>query len=293
MKDQKETKISYWAAHLTTIVSVTMVLLIIGLIALVSLSAHRETNRIREQIEISAVMRDSVSDSQAQAVVDFLRKQPYALEVQLIGKDAAMKNWTEDTGVNLEELYGVNPLSPEVSFSLKADYTDQASIDRIAAQIRELPEVEDVAVPDASMVTAMNDNIRGLTYVLGGIAIVMILISFVLINNTVRLTIYSRRFTIHTMQLVGATRGFIRRPFLLNNMLSGLIAGVIAVAILAGALALSPFIGIDNFEDYVSWGMFAGIAAALILIGLLICGLAALLATTHYLRKDYDELFKN
>lgn len=292
MKENKETKISYWAAHLTTIISVTMVLLIVGLIALVSISARRETERMRERIELSAVMTDSITDAGAAELANYIKAQPYALKVEVIGKETAMRNWTSDTGVNLEELFGVNPLSPEVCFTLKADYADEASIARIAAEIRKRPGVEDVAVPDSSMVTAMNENIRSVTYVLGGIALVMILISFVLINNTVRLTTYSRRFTIHTMQLVGATRGFVRRPFVLNNILSGLIAGIAASLLLAGALALSPYIGIEDFEQYVSWPLFGITAVALILCGVIICGLAASLATTHYLRKDYDELFK-
>ena len=292
MKENKETKISYWAAHLTTIVSVTMVLMIVGLIALVSIFAHRETERIREQIEISVIMADSISDGEASALAGYIKQQPYTLNVEVIGKQAAMDNWTQDTGVDLESLFGVNPLSPEICFTLKADYTEQSQIDKIAAGLSRRPGVEDVAVPDASMVSAMNDNIRGLTYVLGGVALVMIIISFVLINNTVRLTIYSRRFTIHTMQLVGATRNFVRRPFVLNNMLSGLLAGVFASLLLAGALALSPYIGIQNFEEYVSWPLLGATCLALIVCGVLICGVAACLATSHYLRKGYDELFK-
>ena len=98
MKENKETKISYWAAHLTTIVSVTMVLMIVGLIALVSIFAHRETERIREQIEISVIMADSISDGEASALAGYIKQQPYTLNVEVIGKQAAMDNWTQDTG---------------------------------------------------------------------------------------------------------------------------------------------------------------------------------------------------
>lgn len=292
MKENKETRISYWAAHLTTIISVTMVLLIVGLIALVSAGARKETDRIREQIELSAVMTDSITDAEAGSLAAYVKTRPYTLNVEVIGKDKAMRNWTEDTGVNLEELYGVNPLSPEVCFTLRSEYADEGTISKIADEIRQYPGVEDVAVPDSSMVTAMNENIEWMTYILGGIALVMILISFVLINNTVRLTIYSRRFTIHTMQLVGATRGFICRPFVLNNLLSGLIAGCAATLLLGAVLALSPYIGIEDFEQYVSWLTYSIIGCGLIVAGMLICSVAAWLATMHYLGKDYDELFK-
>lgn len=269
-----------------------MVLLIVGLIALVSAGARKETDRIREQIELSAVMTDSITDAEAGSLAAYVKTRPYTLNVEVIGKDKAMRNWTEDTGVNLEELYGVNPLSPEVCFTLRSEYADEGTISKIADEIRQYPGVEDVAVPDSSMVTAMNENIEWMTYILGGIALVMILISFVLINNTVRLTIYSRRFTIHTMQLVGATRGFICRPFVLNNLLSGLIAGCAATLLLGAVLALSPYIGIEDFEQYVSWLTYSIIGCGLIVAGMLICSVAAWLATMHYLGKDYDELFK-
>lgn len=292
MKENKEAKISYWAAHLTTVVSVTLVLLIVGLIALISCAARSETQRIREQIELSAIMKDSVGDAEAIRLAEYLRRQPYTLTAEVIGKEAAMRNWTEDTGVNLEELYGVNPLSPEVSFTLKSEYATEGNIAEITRDIREIPGVDDVAVPDSSMVSAMNENIERLSYILGGIALAMIIISFVLINNTVHLSIYSRRFTIHTMQLVGATGNFIRRPFILNNMLSGVLAGVIAGVILMAGLAGAPYFGITDISSYIPWGVCGIIIAALLVTGALICALAAYIATTRYLRKDYDDLFK-
>ena len=131
---------------------------------------------------------------------------------------------------DLETLFGVNPLSPEVSFTVKADYASEASLRKIKAQVEKMGLVEAVAAPDAEMVDTMNTNIEKAAYVLGGIALVLLVISFVLINNTVRPTIYSRRFTIHTMQLVGATNRFIRRPMVGNNLLSGVLAGLIASA---------------------------------------------------------------
>ena len=292
MKNNKEVKISYWAAHLTTIISVTLVLLIIGIITLISVSAATETRRLRERLEVSVVMADSVSDAGAKHLAEEIAKSPYALSVGVVTKEAALKNWKADTGEDLESLFGVNPLSPEVTFTIKSDYASESELRKIDASLRSNPAVADVALPDSQMVANMNRNIENFTLILGVIALVMIVISFVLINNTVHLAVYARRFTIHTMQLVGATNGFIRRPFILNNMLSGLLAGVLASALLALAVAFAPQAGFANVGDYIKWELLAIVAGALILTGMLICGVAAWIATTRYLRQDYDQLFK-
>lgn len=202
MKQEKEVRISYWAAHLTTIVSVALVLVIIGVIAMVSAAAASETRRIKEKIELSAVLTDSATDSQADSLAKAIAALPFTRSAKAVTKEDAMRQWKADTGEDLETLFGVNPLSPEVSFTVKADYASEAGLRKIKAQVEKMGLVEAVAAPDAEMVDTMNTNIEKAAYVLGGIALVLLVISFVLINNTVHLTIYSRRFTIHTMQLV-------------------------------------------------------------------------------------------
>ncbi len=292
MKQNKEVKISYLAAHLTTIVSVTLVLILIGIIAMICISARNETLRLKSQIELSVVMADSVSDSRAREIALQIDNAPYSANVRVVSKDEAMKNWESDTGENLESLFGVNPLSPEVCFSVNPAYSSQSEISRISNELRRIPGVEEVAAPDAALVESMNANIERMAYILAIIAAVMIVISFVLINNTVHLTIYSRRFTIHTMQLVGATDGFIRRPFIIGNMCSGLVAGCVASVVIAAAIVAAPGMGIIDTTRYISWADCGFIASSLIIVGMLLCALAAWIATTRYLGKEYDELFK-
>lgn len=292
MKHNKEVKISYWAAHLTTIVSVTLVLLIIGIIALICVSARHESDRLRERIELSAVLADSIPDSRADSLARQIQAQPYSASVKVVSAQQAMEHWKADTGEDLEAVFGVNPLSPEVSFSVKAEYANAQKIEVIRKQILALPGVAEVASPDTVMVDNMNANIRTFAVILGAIALVMLIISFVLINNTVHLSIYSRRFTIHTMQLVGATNGFIRRPFVLANVSAGFVSGFVAAGIIALALVAAPKAGINDVATYISWLDYAIIAAGLIVAGAVICGIAAMSATSRYLHKDYDDLFK-
>lgn len=259
MKNNKEVRISYWAAHLTTVVSVTLVLLIIGIIALITVSAASETRRLRERLEVSVVMADTVSNARAEALAKEIEKSPYALSVGVVSKEAALKIWKADTGEDLEALFGVNPLSPEVAFTVKSGYSSEDSLRVIEKRISGFEGVAGVALPDSAMVESMNRNIERFSIVLGVIALVMVIISFVLINNTVHLAIYARRFTIHTMQLVGATSGFIRSPFVKSNMLSGLLAGLVASAIMAVALVAAPGAGFDNVADYISWPVYGGL----------------------------------
>lgn len=292
MKGNKEVKISFWAAHATTVVSVTLVLLLVGILAFISVSAASETKRLREQIELSAIMADSISNADAGKVLQQIQAMPEVKSAVLITREQALQEWKNGTGEDLEELFGVNILSPEISFNLKADYTAPEAMSAVSKKVAEMPGVENVATPDSTMVESMNSNISLLSLILGIIAIVMLVISFVLINNTVHLAIYSRRFTIHTMQLVGATGGFISRPFILHNMLAGLVAGVLASGILAGVLAGAPYVGVEIIASFISWPMFGIISASLIIIGMLICSLAAWISTARYLHKDYGELFK-
>lgn len=292
MKHNKEIKISYWAAHLTTIVSVTLVLIIIGIIALITVSAATETRRLRERLQVSVVMADNVGDSVAVSLAKEVSTRPFALSVDVVTKEDALNNWKNDTGEDLEALFGVNPLSPEVAFTVKSDYASEAALKKIENELKAMPGVESVALPDSTMVENMNRNIETFALVLGVIAVVMIVISFVLINNTVHLAVYARRFTIHTMQLVGATNGFIRRPFILNNMLSGLISGLAASGIMAVALAAAPGGGFTDVASYISWETYGIVAAGMVAAGVLLCGIAAWIATTRYLRQDYEDLFR-
>lgn len=290
---EKEFKISYFAAHATTIVSVALVLLLVGIIAMISVAARRETKKIRESVELSAIMGDDVSDAEASTLCERIRTLPFVGEATLITRDDAMQSWKEDTGEDLMEVFGVNPLSPEIEFSLKEGYTSPDSIAAISARIEDMEGVDTVAAPDAELIESMNDNIEAMSWILGAVAAVMLVISYILIRNTVKLTIYSRRFVIHTMQLVGATDSFISRPIVKNNMLAGLIAGLVVAAILALSLAAAPRDYVADLSSYVSWGDYAAIAGGLTLGGTLICGLAAWLATGRYLRKDYAELVKS
>lgn len=292
MDKNKEIKISFWASHLTTMVSVTLVLTLVGMIALVWAGATEETQRLKERVEFNVIMTDSVSNQRAAQIADAIKEKPYAQNVTTISREEALKNWTDDTGENLEELYGINPLSPEVRFTLAPEYCTSKNVQVISRNIEKLKEVESVDYPDASLVEDMNRNLSGITGVLGAIAAGMLFVSIVLINNTVRLGIYAHRFSIYTMRLVGATNGYIARPAVMNNLLCGILSGVAADIILGGALYGGTWLGLGNLLTAFRWEWLAGIAGGLVVLGALICALCSWVGMTHYLHKQYDDLFK-
>lgn len=277
---------------MTTGVSVTLALLTLGLIAMIWIAATGESRRMLEKIEISVVMADEIGDDRAIAICEAIGKQPFAQNVKYISKKDALENWKKATGEDLEQVFGVNPLSPEVSFTVTSEYSSVGKITGIKKGISAISGVAEVGTPDSQLIEAMNSNIRKLTIGFTVLAAIMLIISFVLISNTVRLSIYSKRFTIHTMQLVGATNGFIRRPFIQANALVGAISGLIAAGVLAGVLAMSGKMGFGELTSLISWEWMAAVDLGMIAGGALICALAAALATTRHLRQDYEDLFK-
>lgn len=277
---------------MTTGVSVSLALLTLGMIALLWVAAASESRRMLEKIEVSVIVADGVGEDRAQAICSAVGKQPYARNVRFISSREAMANWKEETGEDLEAVFGVNPLSPEVVFAVASQWTSPASIAKIKKQLSDVDGVAEVGTPDSDLIESMNRNLKRLSIGFTAIAAVLLIISFVLINNTVRLSIYSRRFTIHTMQLVGATDGFIRRPFVVANALTGALSGLVASALLAGMLLLLPHSGMAAASSLIGWGWMGIVAAALVALGALTCAAAAACATTRHLRQDYEELFK-
>ncbi len=290
MEKKHRKGISTFSAQITATVSVALVLMLLGIISLLGIAAHSITSEIKENMGFSIVFSDTATDNQINYLKQRITTAPYVSSMRYFSAADAMNKWKEDTGEDLMQVLGVNPFSPELEVKVKADYADVDSIGAIVAPISSLPYISDINV-HTEMVDAVNANIKSITIILTAIAAVLLFISFALINNTIRLSVYSRRFTIHTMKLVGATGAFIRKPFLTGNLISGLVAGIVADAILAGALAY--FHTLDKtIREAVTWPAALCVFAGVIVLGMLICFTAAVFATNKYLRSSYDDMFK-
>lgn len=289
MKKSKK-GISTFSAQITSTISVALVLLLLGIISLLGIAANSITTEIRENMGFSVIFSDSATVKQVNSLKQMFTSSPGIAGVRYYSPDDALQKWQDETGEDLVKVLGVNPLPGELEIKVKAAYASSDSINALSAPLAALPYVAQVSV-HADMVDAVNDNLRSIALILAIVAAALLFISFALINNTVRLTVYSRRFLIHTMKLVGATNGFIRRPIINANIISGLVASLIADALLAGALlylhsADSVTASAIPLEKAVI------VFASLLLVGMAICAIASIFATNKYLRSSYDDMFK-
>lgn len=291
MAKQQKSKISYFQSNITATVSVALVLILIGVTAFLGLSARTMSRELKENMGFSIVLKTDATDADIAGLKAIFAKAPYVTKTTFISKDQALEQWQKDTGENLVETFGVNPLSAEFQVNVKANYAEIGKLKSIQAQLMHQSGVEDIALYETE-VEATNKNIGNITIVLLFVAALLVFISFALINNTVRLTVYSRRFLIHTMKLVGAKPGFIRRPFVVQNMLNGLIAAAVACLVFVGSyFAAQDIVGGlvgTMFNELEVAAVFVGLALA----GVVICGIAAFFAANKYIHLNYDDLFK-
>lgn len=278
-----------WGDYVTSTISVTLVLFILGLVGVVNITFAGINRQVKEKMGFTVVLADSISPALADSLNAECRSALYISTYKYLSADDVLAEETAGEGADLVELLGVNPYAPMIEIKLKAEYADVDSIARIVPCWEKRQEVQEVTV-NTEMIGNLNRNARLINMVLIIMAAALLLISFVLINNTVRLTVYARRFLIHTMKLVGAKGGFIRRPFLVVNAVQGVIAGMLAAGMLAGLVAWGQTWG-DGLESLLPWNLVGVVMGGLLLLGVAICVIAALFATNRYLRKNYDEMF--
>lgn len=288
----KKKKISYFSANASATVSVALVLLLVGVMALVGISAAGITQRVRESIGFNISMRDDATDEQISLLRQQIDSSSYASGMVYISREDAMAQWKEETGEDLIEVLGFNPLTAEIEVRVKAGYSSLDSLTVIESQLRANPAIEEIKV-HRDQVEAINVGLRKVGLLLLVVTVALLIISLALINNTVRATVYSARFLIHTMKLVGASAGFIRRPIVVSNMISGVVAAIIAIAVL---VVVVYYAGTDNMvgaelKTLLPIEAQVAVGAALVVAGAVICAVTAFFAANKYIRMDYDKLF--
>ncbi len=287
--EEKKSKISYFSANITPIISVSLVLLLLGVVGLLGLAASSLTDYVKENIGFDVVMKQNASDKEIAKLKKMWTSSPYVSSVKYISKEDALKSWEKDTGENLMEVLGVNPLSAEFEVRVKSQYASVDSLNKIEDSLKKYTSIENVQM-HKDVVDQINRNVQNVMMVLGVVLIMLVVISFVLINNTVRLAVYSRRFLIHTMKLVGATAGFIRRPFVMTNVLNGIIASLIAIVVLSGLIYYVVEVDRD-YASLVNMEQVCMIFGGILCFGVIMCGIAAIMATNRFISLNYDELF--
>lgn len=274
----------------TLCISTTMVLTLWGLVMLSVLTAHNLQKNLRENVEISVILGDTIAKEDGVALGKMIQKKPYAHQVAFISSEEALKMAKDEMGIDPTEFTGSNPFSPELTVTMEAEYANTDSLSVIVKRLLKDRRVVDVAYTKDE-IDGMNRILEPVSIALLGLSVLLIFICYTLISNSIQLSIYSRRFLIHTMKLVGASWGFIRRPFLKKAVVVGVISALLTCALLGGIIyMLMPFM--PHVEEIMTWRELAITAAAVFVFGFVITVFCTLLSVNKFLRMTAGELYK-
>ena len=276
-------------AWLSTVISISLVLLLVGVAGLLVANARSVSDYFKENMQVSVLMKQEVGDDEAMEYVSDLDAKPFIKSTTFVSREQGAKEMTDLLGEDFLNVFEAAPIPFSVDVTLKADYVSSDSLEVVKNEIMKSPLVDEV-VYQQSLVDKLNTNLRKISMVLGVFIVLLLFISFVLINNTVRLNVFSRRFTIHTMRLVGATKSFIRAPFLVQAVFQGLFSALLATLMLVGILFFVRSEFAQLFEVF-RLDMLLIVIGVEILAGVLICVVSTALVVGRLVSLSKDELY--
>ena len=276
-------------AWLSTVISISLVLLLVGVAGLLVANARSVSDYFKENMQVSVLMKQEVGDDEAMEYVSDLDAKPFIKSTTFVSREQGAKEMTDLLGEDFLNVFEAAPIPVSVDVTLKADYVSSDSLEVVKNEIMKSPLVDEV-VYQQSLVDKLNTNLRKISMVLGVFIVLLLFISFVLINNTVRLNVFSRRFTIHTMRLVVATKSFIRAPFLVQAVFQGLFSALLATLMLVGILFFVRSEFAQLFEVF-RLDMLLIVIGVEILAGVLICVVSTALVVGRLVSLSKDELY--
>lgn len=261
----------------------------LGLLGLIILHGKKLSEYVRENISVSVMLKKDAAEGLVHNYMIRLQKAPYLKSAEYISREQAAKELSNELGEDFVQFLGYNPLPASIDLQLKADYANSDSIARIEMLLLSSPLVKEV-VYQKSLIDQVNSNIQKISFVLLGFSFILLIISVILINNTIRLSIYARRFLIRSMQLVGATETFIRMPFIKRSILHGILAGVAAILLLIGVLYLARrrMPEITNLQDITEFSVFF---AGVLVVGVILSVFSTWISVNKFLRMKVDSLY--
>jgi len=273
----------------TTIISISLVLFMLGLLGLIVLHAQKLSDYVKENIGFSVIIKEEIKET---GILEFQKKldlEPFVKSTEYITRERAAEELTKDLGEDFVDFLGYNPLLASIDIRMKAEYANNDSLKVLEKKLLESPVVKEVFY-HKSLVDLVNQNIRKISIVILAFTLVLLLISVALINNTIRLSVYSKRFIIKSMLLVGATQRFVRKPFVLKSLLHGFISALIAIGLLGLVLYFSRQ-ALPELVDLQDIDMFLALFGIVTALGLFITGISTLFAVHKFLRISNDKLY--
>lgn len=275
---------------ITLCISTAMVLILLGIVILTVLSAKNLSASVKENLTVFIDLGQDLTENEAKQLCDNLSSKKYIYSLKYITKEQVLEETKKTLGTDPEEFAGTNPFLPSLEFQLHADYANTDSLKWISEELTKLPNVTEVRYPE-DLIEQVNNMVRKISLVLLVLAALLLVVCFVLINNTVKLSIYARRFNIHTMKLVGASWSFIRGPFIRQAVAQGLVAGILAIIVLACGMYLLWQKQPDVME-VVTWKVLAITGASVLLFGIIITTFCSWLSVNSFLKMKAGELYK-
>src|SRR6186713_810732 len=276
-------------SYFMAIVGVSVVLFLLGLLGWIVINANKLGQNFKENVEVQVYVRENVTAKDSASLGDDVAAQPYTKTYKYITKDMARRQFVEDGNKDFMDVLDKNPLPPSVDFKIKSEYANPDSLNKIKADL-----VQNIAVSDVQynkrLVSNLNDMIRKISFILLGVAVVISILVIILIDNTIRLAMFSNRFLIKTMQMVGATRWFIAKPMDIRALLNGAISGLIAIGGIVGVIFLAEqwLPEIRAIRDYA---LLSSMFLVIILLGICISFISTHRSVLKYLKMKLDDLY--
>ena len=274
----------------TLCISTAMVLILLGMVVLTVFTGRNLSSYAKERLTVTMILAEDMTEPEAQQLCQKVKDLKYIAGINYVSKEQALKEGTKELGADPSEFAGMNPFTASIELQLQPDYANNDSIKKISAQLSQYKKVSDIDYRQ-DLIESVNHTLRKIGLVLLILAGLLTVVSFALINNTVRLSVYARRFSIHTMKLVGASWGFIRRPFLKRAVGQGFLSALIALLVLGGGV-YGLYRYEPEMERFLSWQELAIIGGVVVLFGMLITTLCAWLSVNKFLRMKAGDLYK-
>lgn len=289
-KNKRKTRRHIGLQAITLCISTALVLILLGMVVFSVLTAQNLSAYVKENLTVTMVLSEEVTDPEAKQMTAELQKLPYIHHVTYVSKEQVLKEQSAAMGTDPSEFIGENPFVGSMEVQLKAQYANKDSLQWVTKKLKASDKVTDITYPQ-DLMDSVNDNLQRINLVLLVLAVLLTFVSFSLINNTVRLGMYARRFSIHTMKLVGASWGFIRAPFLRSAIGLGLLAALIADGVLAAGI-YSLYVYEPDVLVVLTWQVIAITGGAVLLFGLLITLFCSWLSVNKFLRMKAGDLYK-